>query len=80
VRDGRQRQRPFGDERLQPGDVLLVRTSPEQIVAFREDRGVELHPVAQYEQKTERPAGNGEDELADRLVQAVVAPSSELSS
>jgi di/tricarboxylate transporter len=80
VRAGRHRPRPFGDERLRPGDVLLVRTSPEQIVAFREDRGVELHPVAQYERtKAERGGGNGHDEeIADRLVQAVVAPSSEL--
>ena len=78
VRHGRHLRRPFGDERLRPGDVLLVRTAPEQIIAFREDKGVELHPVAQYEDKERPERGDAEGEVADRLVQAVVAPSSDL--
>ena len=62
------------------GDVLLVRTTPENLLAFREDKGVELHPVQQYG----APNGNAEGglaaqrDIAERLVQAVVAPESEL--
>ena len=78
VRHGRHLGRPSRDERLQPGDVLLVRTSPEQILAFREDKGVELHPVAQYGAEAARGGGEKDEEIADRLVQAVVAPSSDL--
>jgi di/tricarboxylate transporter len=78
VRRGRHLRRPFGDAKVEPGDVLLVRTSPEQILAFREDRGVELHPVAQYQQEPEAAHGEKDEEIADRLVQAVVAPSSDL--
>ena len=76
VREGRQLPRPLAERRLQPGDVLLVHTSPEQLIAIREGRGVELHPVAQYEESSGR--ATGDQESADKLVQAVVAPNSEL--
>jgi len=46
VRDGRRVPGPLGARRLEVGDVLLVRTSPEDIVAIRSEAGVELHPVA----------------------------------
>jgi len=46
VRDGRRVPGPLGGRRLEVGDVLLVRTSPEDIVAIRSEAGVELHPVA----------------------------------
>jgi di/tricarboxylate transporter len=64
--------------RLEPGDVLLVRASPEHIVAIREDRGVELHPIAQYEGDGAPSKGSDEAEPTARLVQAVVAPASDL--
>ncbi len=78
LRDGRRVRGPLGDVRLRADDVLLVRTTPEAIVAIREEAGVELHPAQQY-----RPASRGEEatgaaDLADQLVQAVVAPASPL--
>jgi di/tricarboxylate transporter len=74
VRDGRRVRRPLSDQALRAGDVLLVRTTPEQLVAMRDERDVELHPVTQYQ-----PAGNdtGQDDPAGHLVQAVVAPNSD---
>jgi di/tricarboxylate transporter len=79
VRGGRQLGRPFGERRLREGDVLLVRTTPEQMMAFREERGVELHPVEQYRAHLDEAGRNGhQEDLADRLVQAVVAPNSDL--
>ena len=78
VRDGRQVRGSFRERRVRPGDVLLVRTSPEQLLAIREDRGVELHPVAQYQQATtDHPADDKEP--AERLVQAVVAPNADFA-
>jgi di/tricarboxylate transporter len=76
VRHGRQLPPPFGARRLEPGDVLLVHTAPEQLVAIREGRGVELHPVAQYQQETGQHSAD--DEPAEKLVQVVVGPRSEL--
>jgi len=77
VRRGRRSRPPLRDRRVEEGDVLLVRATPEDIVAFRQERGVELHPVSQYGQ----PDGGGERaadaDLEDRLVQTVVAPASE---
>jgi di/tricarboxylate transporter len=76
VRDGRRVPGPLGARRLEVGDVLLVRTSPEDIVAIRSEAGVELHPVAQYRP---RETTRDEESEAERLVQAVVAPRSELA-
>ena len=76
VRRGQPMTRTLEGAPLRPGDVLLVRTSPEQMLAFREERGVELHPVAQY--VAEPDARGRDDEPAERLVQAVVAPTSDL--
>ena len=81
VRDGHQRSRPDPGSRLEAGDVLLVRASPEHMLAIREDRGIELHPVAQYhEEKSTGAAAHDDDdrEATDKLVQAVVAPTSDL--
>ena len=71
VRDGQSLGRH--GRTLEAGDVLLVRTTPEQLVTIRQETDVELHPVTQYE------PGDGQDgDLADRLVQTVVAPGSDL--
>jgi di/tricarboxylate transporter len=63
---------------LEEGDVLLARTTPEQIVAIRREGGLELSPVEQYGDEVGAPNG-GDEEIADLLVQAVVAPNSDLA-
>jgi di/tricarboxylate transporter len=74
LRHGRHLRPPFREQRVQEGDVLLVRTTPEEILAIRQAPGVELHPVSQYGSTT----AHAEEDLADLLVQAVVAPQSDL--
>jgi di/tricarboxylate transporter len=77
----RKRQRlgaRFEQGDLAEGDVLLVRTSAEQLLAVREESGIELHPIAQY-QSDDVPAGDGDLEPGERFVQAVVAPTSEFA-
>src|SRR5206468_2988715 len=71
----------LADRRVEPVDVLLVRTTPEDIIAIRSEAGVELHPVAQYQSRgaPSREATSSGDDGAPRLVQAVVAPRSELA-
>ena len=78
LRDGQPLTQPGGDRRLQHGDVLLVRTTPEQILAIRQEPGVELHPVVQYEGEAKAHAHDDSDEPAGRLVQAIVAPNADL--
>jgi di/tricarboxylate transporter len=81
LRQGRPVRAPFGDQPVQAGDVLMVRTSPEQIVAVREQSGVELHPVHQYGERTTASNGqaeSGDEQIEDKLVQAIVAPASDL--
>jgi di/tricarboxylate transporter len=74
MRGGRHLPRPYADRPLAAGDVLLVRTTPEEIIAFRQEAGLELQPVAKYG----APEAADADEIPDRLVQAVVAPDSDL--
>jgi di/tricarboxylate transporter len=69
--------RPFGDRQLEAGDVLLIRTTPEEIVAFRKETGVELHPIEKYGDQANQAEGEAE-EIADLLVQAIVAPTAEI--
>jgi di/tricarboxylate transporter len=82
VRHGRSVGAPFGSRALAEGDVLLVRTTPDQLVNFRAERGVELHPVSQYEPARDGNGGAGGEaadrEIAERLVQAIIAPASDL--
>ncbi len=79
VRAGRPVARPFGDQRLRAEDVLLVRTTPEQLAAVAQEPGVELGPVRQYAADTPGTDGHAADEAEERLVQVVVAPGSEYS-
>jgi di/tricarboxylate transporter len=77
VRQDRRVHGSLADTRVKPGDVLLVRTTPEVIAAIRKEAGVELHPIAQYQPA----AGNarGDEDPSEHLVQAVVAPGSDLA-
>jgi di/tricarboxylate transporter len=77
LRHGRHLRPPFGERRLRESDVLLVRMTPEEIVAIRQTPGVELHPVSQYGPTT---VNGDEEDVADLLVQSVAAPQSDLIS
>lgn len=74
LRHGRPRPRPFAAQPVQAGDVLLVRTSPDEIVGIQEAPGLALNPVIKYGE-----TGNGSrPESEVRLAQAVIAPNSPL--
>jgi di/tricarboxylate transporter len=79
VRDGQSLRAPLGDRALQANDVLLIHTTPGGLVALREERGVALEPVAQYEPSHggNASANHGQDP-AERLTQAIIAPRSSL--
>ena len=81
LRSGRPLQPPYGENTFRQGDVLLVRASPEEIIAFREEKGLELHPVAKYQHELPEEGIEdgevGDKEVSDQLVQVVVAPRSE---
>ena len=83
MRHGRHMPRPYGKRTFHAGDVLLVRATPEEIVRFREEGGLELEPVARYghriEEAVDRPEGD-DKEVTDQLVQVVVAPRSDLTA
>jgi di/tricarboxylate transporter len=80
VRRGQPRPRPSGSQIIEARDVLLVRTTPEQLLAIRGEPGIELHPLQQYQSR--RRNGDAGDDADDddegALVQAVIAPGSDL--
>ncbi|MEK6409006.1 MAG: SLC13 family permease [Acidobacteriota bacterium] len=77
MREGRRLRGPFGRPQIRDGDVLLVHATPEDIVGFRQGSGIELHPVEKYADDDGASEANLED-ISDQLVQAVIAPRSEL--
>ena len=80
MRHGRRVDGALRTQTVEEGDVLLVRATPEDLVAFRKESGVELHPVHQYRAATsteERRDENG-GEPEEPLVQVIVAPGSDL--
>jgi di/tricarboxylate transporter len=76
LRGARRLRPPYADQQLEAGDVLLIRTTPDELVAIRQEPGLELEPVARYERHTPAAATADPDEVPERLAQAVVAPES----
>ncbi|HKP36851.1 MAG TPA: SLC13 family permease [Pyrinomonadaceae bacterium] len=76
LRRGRRLPAPFKEEPLQSGDVLIVRTTPEDLMAIREQPKIELRPVHRYGEALEGKEDNGEDD--EQFIQAIVAPKSDL--
>lgn len=76
LRGGMRRRRRASDHPLLAGDVLLVRTSPDEIASIKDEPGVALHTIAKY---GESRAEESKSELLgeEQIVQAVVAPDSE---
>lgn len=72
MRDKRPLAHPFGQWTLQVEDVLLVHTTPNDLVAFRHERGLEIHPVDQY-----RPSKRALDMEEEEIVQVVVGANSD---
>jgi len=80
LRNGR-RLKSSPKQPLQENDVLIVRTTPEQLVAIRQHSDLELHPINLYGAPvTGKTNGDdGEEEAGTQFVQAVVAPGSDLA-
>ncbi len=76
-RDGKGLCRLLDEEKLRKGDVLWVHATPEDLIALRRESGVELHPLMEYGTGEGR-GGAAREDPADRLVQAIVAPQSDM--
>lgn len=84
-RHGRARKRPYQRKLLKANDVLLVRTTPDELATLQQEPGLTLHPIVKYKNNGN---GNGDDHDAkqkanhdeeDQFIQAIVAPNSELN-
>ena len=79
LRDGRRLRTPYKQESLKRGDVLIVRITPEELVAIREGPNIELRPIKKYgETNDQKKQSDNANDDGDEFVQAVVAPRSEL--
>ncbi len=77
IRDKERLYGPFSRHKIRQDDVLLIRATPEDIVAFRQERGIELHPIDKYGTENGSSEANLED-ISDQLVQVVIGPNSEM--
>ncbi|HZD52400.1 MAG TPA: SLC13 family permease, partial [Woeseiaceae bacterium] len=77
LRNGQSRGRPWRRKQIAPGDLLLVRASPDELARLGKQQGLALQAVVQYGEVI--PDEKRKDLLgSERLVQAVVGPDSEL--
>ena len=77
IRQGQRLPGPFGERRLEAEDVVLVHTSPEDLVTFREDDGIELHPVTKFGVASSASSNHNEDH-SSTMLQTIVAPNSDM--
>ncbi|MFN8489344.1 MAG: TrkA C-terminal domain-containing protein [Caldilineaceae bacterium] len=63
---------------MQAGDVLLVRTTPEELASTAQKPGVTLHPVAKYGDAVPATKETEEKDAPEQLIQAVIAPDSDM--
>ncbi|HEY5901486.1 MAG TPA: SLC13 family permease [Anaerolineales bacterium] len=77
-RNGAPRARPYGKKRTRSGDVLLVRSNPDHVVSVHEEKGVAIHSLHKYGEEVPALPDQEDGGMASALVQAVVAPRSEL--
>ena len=77
LRHGHSRRRPWERKQLAVGDLLLVRASPDELADAEQQQGLALSAVMQYGEEI-KDDGNQRKEADERLVQAVIAPDSEL--
>ncbi|HXF60902.1 MAG TPA: SLC13 family permease, partial [Caldilineaceae bacterium] len=78
LREGRRLRLPFKGRRLREGDVLLVRTTPEDIVGIRQEPDLELQPVVKQSGPEPPRLEADQEERSEQLAQAVIAPGSRL--
>lgn len=76
MRAGRRLPGPYAERPLAEGDVLLINTTPEEMVTFQQESGIELHPIEKFGEAGQGVSTETED-VTDQLVQAVIAPRSE---
>ena len=82
IRKGRRVRGTLRNETLRAGDVLVVRTTPEELVSIRKHADLDLHSIKLYGAKKkgkEKETENEDDDGSDLFVQAVVAPRSDLA-
>lgn len=77
MREGRRLRGSFAGQQIRQDDVLLIHATPEDIVAFRQENGIELHPIDKYGTENGNSDTNLED-ISDHLVQVVIGPRSEV--
>lgn len=69
IRDKQRFSQPLGDKVLNAGDILVIRSSREELLKIRESKGLEiLADVKFQEQPIEKVIASGEEKIAEVLI------------
>lgn len=68
IRDGSRFLQPLADKELQAGDILLIRSSRDDLLSLRDERGLELVPEAKYSRSLETELNTNEEQIAEVLI------------
>lgn len=69
IRDKQRLANPFSQHTISEDDVLLIHTTPQDLISFQHDQGLELHPVQRFKRtKSESNTSHEPDEVAQVVV------------
>lgn len=69
IRDGTHFPQPLSDKVLQAGDLMLVRSSTEELLNIRDQPGLNILPHVKFSSRSfERQLSSGEEEISEVLI------------
>jgi di/tricarboxylate transporter len=77
IRGGQTLRVPFADLTFEDGDILIIETTPSDLVTIRQEQGIDLRPVEEYKDHMPVQERGDDADIPEQLVQAVIAPHAE---
>lgn len=68
IHNGTHFPQPLADKVLSAGDILIIRSSREELLKIREERGLEIVPDVKFQSEVEDVLSSGEEQLAEVLI------------
>lgn len=69
VRDKIHLSQPVADKVLKPGDILIVRSTREDLLKIKNERGLDILPEVKFREKSlEKVLSSGEEKIAEVLI------------
>jgi len=68
IHNGTHFPQPLAEKVLSAGDILIIRSSREELLKIRDERGLEIVPDVKFQSEVEDVLSSGEEQLAEVLI------------